>query len=161
MPLNEHEWLARSGRGTPVGFSAILASTTGVTDAAIEIAASTAGSYTVVDSVYISCDDIPTDADFTLDFVGLKTFALEYDELGADGIAPIWGFMDYLDPNPAANTAAFWLNKSLGSFIMAPTGDSISIDGRNAAAGDNYVGTNAVALTITVNARLIDDSAFW
>jgi len=161
MPLNEHEWLARPGRGTPVGFSKVLASATGVTDAAINIATSTAGSYTVVDSVYISCDSVPTKADFTLDFVGLKTFALEYDEAGSDGITPIWGFMDYLNPNPATNTVEFWLNKSLGSFIMAPTGDSISIDGRNAAAGDNYTGTNSVALTITVNARLIDDSAFW
>ncbi|RLG70881.1 MAG: hypothetical protein DRO11_05485 [Methanobacteriota archaeon] len=111
--------------------------------------------------MYISCDSVPTKADFTLDFVGLKTFALEYDEAGSDGITPIWGFMDYLNPNPATNTVEFWLNKSLGSFIMAPTGDSISIDGRNAAAGDNYTGTNSVALTITVNARLIDDSAFW
>lgn len=161
MPLNGHEWLARSGRGVYTGASVILASTTGVTDAEIEIIASTAGSYTVIDSLYISCDSIPTDADFTLDFVGLQTFALEYDELGVDGIAPIWGFMDYLNPNPAANTVAFWLNKSLGSFIMAPTGDSIAIDGRNASAADNYVGTGAVGLTITALGRLIDDSAFW
>ncbi len=161
MPLNGHEWLARSGRGTPVNGSVVLASTTGVTDAAIEIIASTAGSYTVVDSVYISCDDIPTKADFTIDLVGLTTTALEYDELGVDGMAPIWGFMDFFDNNPAATTKAFWLNKSLGPFIMAPTGGSISIDGRNVGAADNYVGTAAVALTITAKGRLIDDSVFW
>lgn len=161
MPLNDHEWLARSGRGVWTGASQVLASTTGVTDAAIEIIASTAGQYTVIDSLYVSCDSIPTDADFTLDFVGMTEFALEYDELGVDGIAPIWGFMDYLDPNPATTTQAFWLNKSLGSFIMEPTGDSISIDGRNAAAGDNYVGTAAIALTLTAMGRLIPVDAFW
>ncbi|NOR39124.1 MAG: hypothetical protein GQ580_06020, partial [Candidatus Thorarchaeota archaeon] len=69
--------------------------------------------------------------------------------------------MDYLDPNPATTTQAFWLNKSLGSFIMEPTGDSIAIDGRNAAAGDNYVGTAAIALTITAMGRLIPADAFW
>jgi len=161
MPLNEHEWLARTGRGTPYFAWKLLASTTGVTDAAISIATSTADYYTVVDQIYMSCGSDYTDADFTLDFVGMKTFAVEFDELAADGMAPPWGWMDFLDPNPAANTVAWWVNKGLSSFIMEPTGDSISIDGRNAAAGDNYVSTAAVGLTINVYGRLIPQEAFW
>lgn len=147
--------------GIPITFPTVLASTTGVTDAAIELAASTADYYTIVDSIYFSCDDVPTDGDFTLDFVGYdKTFAVEYDELGADGFVPLWSWMDFLDPNPATNTVAWWLNKSIAGFVMAPTGDSIKIDGRNAAAGDNYVGTSAIALTINIHGRLIDQDVF-
>lgn len=155
------EFLTRDGRGTPIAFPTLLASATGVTDAAIELAASTAEYYTIVDSIYISCDSIPTKADFTLDFVGWdKTFAVEFDELGVAGLTPVWSWMDFLDPNPAATTVAWWLNKSLGKFVMAPAGDSISIDGRNVGAGDNYTGTAAIALTINIHGRLIDDDAF-
>lgn len=147
--------------GDPISFTALLASTTGVTDTAIPIATSTAGYYTVIDSIYLSCDDIPTDADFTLDFVGYdKTYAVEFDELGVAGMVPIWSWMDFLDPNPAANTVAWWLQDSVAGFVLGPSGDSIAIDGRNAAAGDNYVGTNAVALTINIHGRLIPVDVF-
>jgi len=147
--------------GTPIAFPTLLASTTGVTTTAIELAGSTADYYTIVDSIYFSCDSIPTKGDFTLNFVGYdKTFAVEYDELGVAGFVPLWSWMDFLNPDPAANTVAWWLNKSIAGFVMAPTGDSISIDGRNAGAADNYVGTNAIALTINIHGRLIDQDVF-
>lgn len=157
------DYPAREERGDPYSASVVLASTTGVTDTAIPIAASVAANYIVVDQIYMSCDDIPTKADFTLAFVGQKSFDIEYDELGVAGMSPIWAWMNFLDPNPAANTKAWWLTKlGLGGpFVMEPTGDSIAIDGRNAGAADNYVGTNAVALTITVIGRQIHADDYY
>lgn len=147
--------------GIPTFAWASLASATGVTDAAIELIGSTADNYTIIDQIYVSCGSDYTDADFTIDFVGYEeTFAVEFDELGVAGMTPPWGWMDFLDPNPAANTVAWWLNKSLGKFVLAPTGDSISIDGRNAAAGDNYASTASIALVFAISGRLIAQDAF-
>lgn len=151
------DYPAREQRGDPYSASVLLASTTGVTLAAIEIAASVASNYIVVDQIYMSCDSIPTKGDFDLIFVGQKNFTVAYDELGADGMVPIWSWMNFLDPNPATNTKAWWVTKDGlgGPFVMEPSGDSISIKGRNAGASDNYVGTGAVALTVTVIGRQI------
>ena len=147
--------------GDPVTFPKLLASTTGVTLASIEIAASTTGYYTVIDKIYISCDSVPTDADFDINVVGYdKSYTVSFDELGVAGFTPVWSWMDFLDPNPATNTVAWWLIDSVAGLVLAPSGDSIAIKGRNASAGDNYVGTNAVALTINVHGRLIPVDVF-
>ena len=157
------DYPAREERGVPWSETVVLASGTGVTDAAITIASSVVNYYIVIDQIYMSCGSDYTKANFTLNFVGQKEFVMEYDETGVLGIAPPWAWMNILNPNPAANTTEWWITREGlgGSFVMEPTGDSVKIVGRDPMAGENYTSTSGVALTITLIGRKIHADDYY
>lgn len=152
------------GQGSPLKAGAVMASATGVTTTPTEIVGDASEKYTIIDRLVWSFDVSQSSLDLDLKvidhFNGTRDIFVAKDD---GDITDLFAILDWLDPNPPANTVRGTMTQ-LGCIALEPTEldptHTVAIVGNDATAGNNYTGTNAIALAVVAHYRLVEAEWF-